>query len=121
MPTLTNSDTTNIAQGVVRNQRNQRSWGISTLHRTMIAKHQPYGPEDSVAERVLLVGIARIPGHEELGPVCIADDQRGRENQLAHVLQVRDRDQIFQPAKPAQGTRRVITIASPEKIAPVTK
>ena len=61
------------------------------------------GPEDPVAERVLLEGIAGIPHHEELGPVGVGDDQRGHQDQLAHVLQMRDRDQILQPAKLCAG------------------
>src|SRR5436309_1512291 len=59
--------------------------------------HPPVPPirtKDAVPERVTLILIAAVPGHEELHGVGVGDDRAGQQNDLRHFVDVLERDDV---------------------------
>ncbi len=69
-------------------------------HDDVAGDHDPIGPrvgaEGPVEEGEALVGVAAVPGHEELGRVGEADHHAGREHDLGHILEVTQGDDLLE-------------------------
>ena len=69
--------------------------------------HGPISPpiraERPVGERELLFGHLAVPSDKEFGSISQANNRARRQNDLAHIVEVPNRDQFFQPQHRAGG------------------
>ncbi len=70
---------------------------------------------------VHFVAIAAVPSEKRLDEIRVRDDPPGDEQDLGHVVEVLERDDVLEPQECAGRQHQVKTIANPEKTAPATK
>ncbi len=102
IPMFTKIDSTNMNGMLVRSFFDQKNCGEITLQVIIDQYAHAVRTERAVDEGESLVRIAAVPGDEELGRVRVADDRAGRQDDLVHVLEVLDRDQVLEIQSPAR-------------------